>query len=116
MNEDQARELILKTLAMSLPRWTRRRSIRDFPFQEQLDLDSMDFLNHVTGLEEAAGIRIPEPHYRRISTLSGCVAYMLAAAPVPLEGALGRTLTAVGPGREGSTDPTTLRPVLRGCG
>jgi hypothetical protein len=75
----------------------------------------MDFLNHVTGLEEAAGIRIPEPDHRRISTLSGCVAYMLAAAPVPLEGALGRTLTAVGPCRDGSADPTVLRREVRGC-
>ena len=39
--------------------------------------------DYVTGLEETAGIRIPEPDYRRVSTLSGCVAYMMTATPVP---------------------------------
>ena len=87
MNEDQARELILKTLCDVAPKVDAASIDPDVPFQEQLDLDSMDFLNYVTDLEEAAGIRIPEPDYRRVSTLSGCVAYMLAAAPVPLEGA-----------------------------
>jgi acyl carrier protein len=51
----------------------------DVPFQEQRDLDSMDFLNYVTGLEEEAGIRIPGPDYPRVSTLSGCIEYVLAA-------------------------------------
>ena len=85
MNEDQARDLILKSLCDVAPEVDAASIDPDVPFQEQLDLDSMDFLNYVTGLEEAAGIRIPEPDYRRVSTLSGCVAYMVAATPVPRE-------------------------------
>ena len=81
MNQDQARELILYALCDVAPEVDAASIDPDVPFQEQLDLDSMDFLNYVTGIEEAAGIRIPEPDYPRVATLSGCVAYVLAAVP-----------------------------------
>ena len=46
--------------------------------REQLDLDSMDFLNFAIGLHKAFGIDIPESDYRKLATLEGCVAYVAA--------------------------------------
>ena len=45
-------------------------------FRDQLDLDSMDFLNFVLALHARFGIDIPEADYPRLSTLDGAVAYI----------------------------------------
>ncbi len=47
-------------------------------FREQLDLDSMDFLNLVLALNERLGIEIPESDYGRLSSLDDATAYMFA--------------------------------------
>lgn len=46
---------------------------------EQLDIDSMDFLNVVVIVHEQTGIEIPERDYSKLSTLDDAVAYLLAA-------------------------------------
>ena len=46
------------------------------PMQEALDIDSMDFLNFVTALQEATGIDVPERDYPRLQTVDQCVAYV----------------------------------------
>ena len=43
-------------------------------FNEQLDIDSVDYLNFVMGLEEALGVRIAEADYPKLSSLDGCLA------------------------------------------
>jgi acyl carrier protein len=47
--------------------------------QEELDLDSMDFLNLMTALHEATGIDVPEHDYPRLATVEGFVAYVAGA-------------------------------------
>ena len=49
------------------------------PIREELDLDSMDFLNFVIGLRAALGVDVPERDYGKLSTLQSCVDYLLAA-------------------------------------
>ena len=44
--------------------------------REQLDLDSMDFLNFVIGLHRRLGIEIPESDYSRLASIDGAVAYL----------------------------------------
>ncbi len=46
------------------------------PFQEEADIDSMDFLNLVTGLHERTGIEIPESDYPKLSTVADILAYL----------------------------------------
>lgn len=48
----------------------------DETFRDQFEIDSMDFLNFVIGLNKATGIEIPEADYPRLQTLSGAVAYL----------------------------------------
>ncbi len=50
----------------------------DLGFRDQLDLDSMDFLNFVTALHDRLGVAIPEVDYPQLATLDGAVAYLLA--------------------------------------
>jgi acyl carrier protein len=44
--------------------------------REELDLDSMDFLNFVTRLHEVLGIEIPEADYRRLFSLAQAESYL----------------------------------------
>jgi acyl carrier protein len=46
--------------------------------RDELDLDSMDFLNFVIGLDEATGVDIPEADYAQLETLDDCVRYLEA--------------------------------------
>lgn len=45
--------------------------------REELDIDSLDFLNMVIALHERLNIDIPERDYRRLSTLGGAIEYLL---------------------------------------
>ena len=46
--------------------------------REQVDLDSMDWLNVIVGFHERFGIDIPEADYARLATLDAIVAYVAA--------------------------------------
>lgn len=47
-------------------------------FRDQLDLDSMDFLNFVLALHDRLRVEIPETDYPKLYTLDGAVAYLTA--------------------------------------
>lgn len=44
--------------------------------QDDLGLDSMDFLNLVSALHKRFGLPIPEAHYPRLATPAKAVAYL----------------------------------------
>ncbi len=50
----------------------------DQPLRDQVDLDSMDFLNFLIGLHRRLGIDIPEPDYAKLITLTDLVSYLKA--------------------------------------
>lgn len=45
--------------------------------REQLDMDSMDFLNLVTALSRCCGVPIPERDYARLQTVHAMEEYLL---------------------------------------
>ncbi|MGB7219781.1 MAG: phosphopantetheine-binding protein [Vicinamibacterales bacterium] len=45
-------------------------------FRDQLDLDSMDFLNFVLALHDRLGVEIPERDYPQLYTFDGALAYL----------------------------------------
>lgn len=49
----------------------------DQPLRDQLDLDSMDFLDIVMELRKRYKLQIPEEDYPQLATLNSCVAYLL---------------------------------------
>lgn len=44
--------------------------------REQIDLDSMDFLDIVMELRKLYGVQVPEEDYKELATLEGCVRYL----------------------------------------
>jgi acyl carrier protein len=48
----------------------------DADLQEELDLDSMDFLNFLIALSELTGVEIPESDSSRVRTFVDCAAYV----------------------------------------
>jgi len=44
--------------------------------REQIELDSMDFLDIVMELRKRYGVHVPESDYKELATLDGCVAYL----------------------------------------
>lgn len=45
--------------------------------RDELDLDSMDFLNVVQGIHDRTGIDVPERDYPQLATLATAVDYLL---------------------------------------
>ena len=48
----------------------------DVRLRDQLDLDSMDFLDIVMELRKRYGIEVPEEDYPKLASLDSCVEYL----------------------------------------
>ena len=80
MTEQQATDTIREVLHRIAPEADLAQVPPDAELREELDIDSMDFLNFAIGLEEKTGVTIPESDYRLVSTLRGCTAYLVQRA------------------------------------
>jgi len=80
MDEGQIRAGVIATLRMIAPEIEEAAIEADAPLRDQVDLDSMDWLNVILGLHERFGIDIPEADYGRLGTLKDVVAYLAARA------------------------------------
>jgi acyl carrier protein len=77
MTSEQIRQVILDILERIAPD-EDLSSIDDArPFREQMELDSMDFLDIVMELRKMYRIQIPEEDYPHLNTLAGTVSYLL---------------------------------------
>jgi acyl carrier protein len=76
VNATEARALLARLLGRIAPEADLDALDPDAPVQEALDLDSMDFLNLVTAVEEETGREVPERDYPTISTLAAFTAYL----------------------------------------
>lgn len=50
----------------------------DLPLRDQVDLDSMDWLNFLIALHERLHVDIPESDYARLTTLDALTGYLSA--------------------------------------
>lgn len=71
--------MILEALGEVAPEADLDSIERDVPLRDQLDIDSMDFLNFVIAVNERTGIDIPESDYGALATLNGCLEYLARA-------------------------------------
>ncbi|HMA80268.1 MAG TPA: acyl carrier protein, partial [Candidatus Binatia bacterium] len=46
--------------------------------RDQIDIDSVDFLNFVIGLHKELNVEIPDTDVSKLATLNGCVSYLRA--------------------------------------
>ena len=78
MNETEIRSLALATLKSIAPEIEEEALRPDRPLRQQVDLDSMDWLNFLLGLHDKLKVDIPEADYARLVTLNDVVAYVLS--------------------------------------
>jgi acyl carrier protein len=76
MNEQQMREKVLAVLAGLAPEVDVSSLKPDVRLRDQLDLDSMDFLNFLIGIDEQLSVDIPEDDYGLLTTLDSIYAYL----------------------------------------
>ena len=70
---DQVKDTVLRLLGEIAPEADLAGVKPDLSFRDQLDLDSMDFLNFVISLHKTFSVDIPEADYPKYATLNGCV-------------------------------------------
>jgi acyl carrier protein len=80
VTRDEIRATVLDTLAGIAPEIDPAAVLPDVDLRDQLDIDSMDFLNFVIALHERLGVDIPERDYPRLGTLDAIVDYVAGAA------------------------------------
>ncbi|HEU5084031.1 MAG TPA: phosphopantetheine-binding protein [Acidimicrobiales bacterium] len=78
LTAETARDLIARLLADIAPEVDLDDARPDGQLQEELGLDSMDFLNLMIGIHQATGLEIPERDYPALSTLAGAIDYLAA--------------------------------------
>jgi len=73
---DEIRKVIVEALSKIAPEINPASIVPGVSFRDQLDIDSMDFLNFVLALHGRLGVDIPEADYPRLYTLDDAVAYL----------------------------------------
>lgn len=83
MNADEIRSAVLATISAIAPEVDVQSIRPDRPLRQQIDLDSIDWLNVVSGLCERLGVEIPETDYPRLATVDSIVGYLASAQATP---------------------------------
>jgi acyl carrier protein len=76
MTADEIRQAVRNILADIAPDEDMSDLKDDVPFREQLELDSMDFLDIVMELRKRYRIQIPEEEYTQLASMSSTVKYL----------------------------------------
>ncbi|MCH7988693.1 MAG: acyl carrier protein [Planctomycetes bacterium] len=76
MNSEQIRPVILDILKRIAPDEDLSDLQDDVPFREQMELDSMDFLDIVMELRKQYRVQIPEEEYENLTSMSSTVNYL----------------------------------------
>jgi len=76
MTPDRIRQIILDILENIAPDEDLTDLQEDVPFREQMELDSMDFLDIVMELRKQYRVQIPEEDYPNLATMNSTVEYL----------------------------------------
>lgn len=76
MNEEQLREVVLSSLSAIAPEVDVSEIELGEDLREQIDIDSMDFLNFIVAVHEKTGVDIPEADYPKLATVAALVEYL----------------------------------------
>jgi acyl carrier protein len=89
VTSEDIRTRVLECLGKIAPEADLATLSPSVPFRDQLDIDSMDFLNFVIALDEALHVAVPEADYGALTTLDDCVAYLARHSEPSVKGAGG---------------------------
>jgi acyl carrier protein len=81
MTPEQARAHVATVFRQIAPEVDLASLEPDMDLREQVDVDSMDFLNALIALEERTGIAIPEEDYELVDTLTKLTKYLVERDP-----------------------------------
>jgi acyl carrier protein len=76
MDEAQVRDGVIAAIQAVAPEVEPGALRRDRALRDQVDLDSMDWLNVIVGFHERFGVDIPEADYAKLTSLDAIVAYL----------------------------------------
>ncbi|MEZ5614653.1 MAG: phosphopantetheine-binding protein [Rhodocyclaceae bacterium] len=76
MKEEELRAVVIATLKTIAPEVEEGDLRPDRPLRNQVDLDSMDWLNFLIGLHEKLKVDIPEADYAKLVTLGDVLDYL----------------------------------------
>jgi len=79
-SSEQIREMVLRLLGAIAPEDDLSTIDPGASLRDQLDIDSVDFLNFVIAIHSESGVEIPEADLPKLSTVNGCVAYLFSKA------------------------------------
>ena len=77
MNAEDIRQILIDILTRIVPDEDLSNLKEDVPFREQIELDSMDFLDIVMELRKQHRVHIPEDDYPHLATMGGAIQYLL---------------------------------------
>ena len=77
MDQAEARTVVISSLNRVAPDADPEAVDGSRPLQDELDLDSVDFLHLMVAIHEQTGIQIPERAYPLVAHLDGLVAYLV---------------------------------------
>jgi acyl carrier protein len=81
VTSDEIRAAVLAALARIAPEADLGALRPDLPVRDQVDIDSMDFLNFLVEIHRTLGVDVPEADYHDFSTLDRAVTYLANRAP-----------------------------------
>ncbi len=77
MTKDDIKKIVLEIIEEIAPDEDLSDVKPDVRLRDQLDLDSMDFLDIVMELRKQHGIEVPEEEYPELASLDSCANYLL---------------------------------------
>ena len=77
MIEQQVRDIVVGIIKLVAPDADLSDLKSDVRLREQLDMDSMDFLDIVMELRKRYKIEVPKEDYPMLATLDSCVSYLV---------------------------------------
>ncbi|MDR2673826.1 MAG: acyl carrier protein [Opitutaceae bacterium] len=76
MTKDECKQAVIEIIADIAPDEDLGGLKHDVRLRDQLQLDSMDFLDIVMELRKRHGIEVPESDYPRLASLDSCADYL----------------------------------------
>ncbi len=76
MTRDEIREAVANIIRDIAPDEDQSNLIDSEPLRDQIELDSMDFLDIVMELRKRYKVEVPEKDYPELATMKGCVDYL----------------------------------------
>ena len=80
MSEAEIRQIVKQALSNVAPEVDLNSIDPQKDLRDQIDIDSVDFLNFVIGLHKQLNVEIPDADVGKLVTLNGCVAYLTGKA------------------------------------